>query len=340
MAIKSDRLKYIDFLRGLAILLVILGHAIQFSDEKASSANILYCFIYSFHMPLFMFLSGFVSGYKDYLDIRDFKKRALQLLVPFFCWPFAVGLTDWNNFSFQIYPHIVDKPDCGLWFLWVLFFIFAIFVGCSYLSKWSKIKIEYLTGAIAIMLPGIYMITRYNHFGFAQISWQFVFFWLGYILQKKEPILFFITKKWFYVVLLFVVLFVSKYALDHSVYQSAAAYLPSIAIKSIEYFFNVVVAICGIAMSYGLLRYIYENRQLQASLWGRVEYLGQISLGIYAIQFSILNLFIQSFMGLPLPAVITLSFILSTILSVCIVQGMLHNRYLSFLLLGKKQIKI
>ena len=182
MVMKNERLQYIDFLRGFAILLVILGHAIQFSDESASSSNIIYSLIYSFHMPLFMFLSGFVSGNKEYLDIWDLKKRALQLLVPFFCWPLAVGLTNWNNFSFQVYPQIIDKPDCGLWFLWVLFFIFVIFVGSSYLSKWANLKIDYITGAFAIMLPGIYMITRYNHFGFAQLSWQFLFFWLGCFL--------------------------------------------------------------------------------------------------------------------------------------------------------------
>lgn len=54
------RLKYLDFIKGFAILLVVLGHVIQFSDNSFDN-NILFRYIYSFHMPLFMFTSGFAS---------------------------------------------------------------------------------------------------------------------------------------------------------------------------------------------------------------------------------------------------------------------------------------
>jgi fucose 4-O-acetylase-like acetyltransferase len=56
----KQRIAYIDFLKGFTILLVILGHCIEFNDTDYWN-NIVFRYIYSFHMPLFMFLSGYVS---------------------------------------------------------------------------------------------------------------------------------------------------------------------------------------------------------------------------------------------------------------------------------------
>jgi fucose 4-O-acetylase-like acetyltransferase len=50
------RLQYIDRLKGLAIILVVMGHIIGFSQPEDG----INTFIYTFHMPLFMFLSGLV----------------------------------------------------------------------------------------------------------------------------------------------------------------------------------------------------------------------------------------------------------------------------------------
>ena len=55
------RIQYIDRLKGLAILLVVIGHLMAFCTH--GERNPIYEVICSFHMPLFMFLSGLVLTY-------------------------------------------------------------------------------------------------------------------------------------------------------------------------------------------------------------------------------------------------------------------------------------
>lgn len=80
----KDRDAKIDFLKALATLLVVVGHCIQFSDIDFDN-NLLFRVIYSFHMPLFMCIAGFLFVEKDKV-INELVKKAKLLLVPFFSW--------------------------------------------------------------------------------------------------------------------------------------------------------------------------------------------------------------------------------------------------------------
>ena len=54
----KSRIMYIDRLKGIGILCVVIGHLIAVFTEEAPLLSTLYSFIYLFHMPLFSFLSG------------------------------------------------------------------------------------------------------------------------------------------------------------------------------------------------------------------------------------------------------------------------------------------
>ena len=60
------RSKLIDNLKGIGITLVVIGHCIQygsgniFLQNNLFYTNILFRFIYSFHMPFFMLISGYL----------------------------------------------------------------------------------------------------------------------------------------------------------------------------------------------------------------------------------------------------------------------------------------
>ncbi|KOP78668.1 hypothetical protein AMS59_12700 [Lysinibacillus sp. FJAT-14745] len=73
----KEYLNWIDILKGLGIILVILGH-IRLSPELIS-------YIYLFHMPLFFFISGYLMNINKYDSFNQLlKKKTRTLLIPYF----------------------------------------------------------------------------------------------------------------------------------------------------------------------------------------------------------------------------------------------------------------
>ena len=88
----SKRIEYLDIARGIGILLVVLGH----NDFEAISLFI-HQVIYSFHIPLFFFLSGYFINIS--IPFFDFvKKRFNALLKPFL---FTIFLIYFTSVSFE-----------------------------------------------------------------------------------------------------------------------------------------------------------------------------------------------------------------------------------------------
>ena len=78
---RKARLSYLELIKGLIIILVIIGHAIQFSLPDYE-LNFAFSFIYSFYMPLFFFVSGFLAN-RGKFNSNVIPKRVYQLLIPF-----------------------------------------------------------------------------------------------------------------------------------------------------------------------------------------------------------------------------------------------------------------
>ena len=143
----SDRLEWISFLQVFAIILVVIGHSFYHHED-----NIVYEWIYSFHMPLFFFISGHLlhvsvkrSGKPlgEYFGLRALAKKARRLLLPYwlisslvfvpkaFLGNFAGREVD---FSWAGYAHMLFYPNDNVisiyWFLPTLFLVFCIaYVG-------------------------------------------------------------------------------------------------------------------------------------------------------------------------------------------------------------------
>lgn len=60
--IKTNLIKNVDYIKGIAILLVCIGHAATPSFlPRPHTYEYVVQAIYSFHMPLFFLISGFLS---------------------------------------------------------------------------------------------------------------------------------------------------------------------------------------------------------------------------------------------------------------------------------------
>lgn len=76
----KKRIVYIDVIKFVAILLVCIGHCYNMTTTLDSSLRPI---IYSFHMPLFMIVSGFFAISASKRTFADFlRKRSFQLLIP------------------------------------------------------------------------------------------------------------------------------------------------------------------------------------------------------------------------------------------------------------------
>ena len=72
-----EREKQLDGLKYLLIILVVIGHFIEPSRNNNHLSSILYSIIYSFHMPLFIWISGSLHKQRT---IRDEVLKCVPLL--------------------------------------------------------------------------------------------------------------------------------------------------------------------------------------------------------------------------------------------------------------------
>ena len=152
----APRHHHIDLLKVLAILLVVLGHSIQFTQSLYQD-RIAFQVIYSFHMHLFFFASGILAS-GSALGAR-LRSHAATLLVPFVAWmpiywsaervlriaPDLGGLT----------AHILATfaaPSLGLWFLWVLFLIHLVHAALQ--ATLASVGAQVATLAAAVQAVG------------------------------------------------------------------------------------------------------------------------------------------------------------------------------------------
>lgn len=145
-----NRLLWADALRGILIILVVIGHALQSGDyENRLSWNI----IYSFHMATFFVVSGYVS-YRPHIVGGKIIRRARQLLIPFVVWTLLIGMCQGDIIEYTLLA--IQYPDKSFWFLWVLFFIVMLFDGLCTCIKNVPLKYKYLLlgGGILFLLCG------------------------------------------------------------------------------------------------------------------------------------------------------------------------------------------
>ncbi len=132
----QERNEFLDYLKGLLIILVAWGHVIQYVVYRGGDFwdDPLFKLIYIFHMPLFMAVSGYVSfaSIQRAHLVSGISRRFRQLLVPVLAWTvlhrlvLRAGLLAWGRESpghwlLHLAGDIGLELKYGLWFLWAVF---------------------------------------------------------------------------------------------------------------------------------------------------------------------------------------------------------------------------
>lgn len=118
--------KWIDVAKGIGILCVVAGHAInQLNPENTTFLlSTIRNVIYSFHMPLFFLLSGFLLNYS--LIPREFiQKKITRLVIPYF---FSYLVISVFLFVSYILIQVPDSFSAFHYFLGMLYGTLSAFV--------------------------------------------------------------------------------------------------------------------------------------------------------------------------------------------------------------------
>lgn len=151
----KQRIDYIDRMKGMAIFLVVMGHVYGMVFNQ--SEDVTYKWISSFHMPLFMFLSGLVacSGVvTPYWGVKKLGKKLKGLLLPLVVFGMCFTMTFSKNFLTGLSGFLESPNKNGYWYLMTL----AIFYVSLSLYRLNVKQKWYVDAALAISLWGGYFV--------------------------------------------------------------------------------------------------------------------------------------------------------------------------------------
>lgn len=199
---QDRRIGWLDIARGIGVLLVLWGHIFRYGGRPS-------IVIFSFHMPLFYMISGYLFSPEKESDFTSFvRKRARSLLLPYLIscllgllvtlsvpsWRAELSLETIFNDVFYL-----GAPNClhvgQVWFFLCLFFVeitaFSLYklLHLRTISLAGKVLTIFLIAGIGVTLPAI--LPRY--FVLGRLPWMLdtsivalVFYLIGFFAKTSS----------------------------------------------------------------------------------------------------------------------------------------------------------
>ena len=197
---EKARIGYIDSLKGFAAILVIIGHICDgYLDrsiycDKTGILLFLFKLIYSFHMPLFFILSGYIffkAYYKNGgFEYKKIKSQIINLgfvyvLFSVAMWVFKLIFSRYSNKPGSLLDILLlwCKTISPYWYLYVLVGEYLLVI----LLKRYKIKNLYIIGfALIIGVLSSIFGGAGDYFEITRIAYYFLFFYIGCLWAEDE----------------------------------------------------------------------------------------------------------------------------------------------------------
>lgn len=210
----KNRIDWLDSLKGVAIILVVIRHVMQ-SNIINCSETFLGNVIFAVQMPIFMIIAGFFCVTSE-LYYRDFsstclyiKKRAVHYMLPFFSGFIIVCVLIRGFYDRNIITGLgvlVNNVDVGLWFLYVVFILSVdIIVAKKICSKMKKFCFVPILVGGALLLPLLVIVKLFGarFLGINLILYYYVYFAIGNLLYVYRNTIKRICEKRLFLLLIF-----------------------------------------------------------------------------------------------------------------------------------------
>ena len=194
----DNRNQFVDIMRGIAMLLVVLGHTMT-GCTVDSQKSFLFNIIWSLQMPLFILISGFVTKYSRPISDgkglwKYVKRRTVAYMLPWVVWSFLVRGIIFGEDGFLNVKHLLWNMDSGYWFLATIWTISMIFGIASFIaervSKENLLKKQtvllgcYLVGMV--LLVGIGAILGLSFFAIKLTLYYMPFYYAGFLYGQFD----------------------------------------------------------------------------------------------------------------------------------------------------------
>ena len=182
-----ERNHFIDAIKGLLILLVIIGHCIQYGngysylDRELYYNDFIFRSIYTFHMPMFMIVSGYLFRYSNKKSLGTVVLSKLKTIgVPFVVFCTIIYFIWWycNDLDKIYISDYFRKMSINMWFL------SSVIMNCiiaAIISHLFKDQFGWIAFALFILL--FFVSDRIIS---APHKYMYFFFFVGYYLNRKS----------------------------------------------------------------------------------------------------------------------------------------------------------
>ncbi len=299
----GTRIPELDIMKLVGIVLVVVGHVTRIftpqglipQADDTGIMDILTKVIYSFHMPLFVFVSGMTFALiatrrGNYHNIISFmRKKTMRLMIPYFSFailwvlPFMVGFGFRDLKSYFINGICLSLDSRHLWYVWMLFNVFLLVYILRIVINKVKLAPYFLLPISCIIL--IFEM-RWGKIPYFQIDNSLVYqFWfiLGYIAMIYRKYLNIL----FSILIIVVLGFIERASLLYALLGIYAIYLLSLRLTYLTRFtfINKVNSnIFGIYLFHPVIIYLF------------FYYLDKSEIGVLPITVSVVVIsFILSF---------------------------------------------
>lgn len=176
---KNERLHYWDNLKALLIICVVVGHVVSNYINKCDLGRYVGVFIYSFHMPLFAYVSGIFAAKSK----RDSTDKIPKLFTYYLVMETVYAFVKYFIMHDRAFNYSYTYPYYTYW--WILFLIQVYFI-IPFIKKYNPYIWIFVT-----VLISLYIGTDKNvsyQFNASRFFYFLPFFLLGFYFDESKVV--------------------------------------------------------------------------------------------------------------------------------------------------------